>query len=295
MFLGAHFPVRPTLLDALRKAEALGCQAIQIFGYRRHEFYFDPGLDESKRAQLEEEIKTWRQALAASPVRRVAVHSRAVAILAHRDPCLQKKSVQKFQEELALAQKLGAHYYVFHLGPYAEGMVLEEGLKLAGEALASVLDRLPPDAPKVLLENVPGGGRRMGSALGEWAAIFKSVEKYSSRFGFCVDLSHLWGAGFEINTAAAMRSFLNLFRGRVSGPIEMFHFNNSKLDPGCRRDEHSHLREGHIPAQAYGACLEEWPQALGIIETPKDFPDADRQNLDFLRGLAVPAALQKAG
>ncbi|MBI4668251.1 MAG: deoxyribonuclease IV [Elusimicrobia bacterium] len=286
MFIGAHYPVRPTLSDALKKAQELGVQALQIFGYRRHEFYFDPKLPPQAKARLDDEIRIWRENLKKSAIKKIIVHARFVATLASGDPDVQRKFIAGFRQEWQLAKMLSAEYFVFHLGPYDESMDAGTGLKTAGEALHEILKTLPAGGPLVVLENVPGGGRRMGSAIEEWEQILGLLGAKEPRFGLCLDTAHLWNAGCDLSSIGQAEKFWHEFERRIgSFRLVLVHLSNSPMPSGCRHDLHSHLAEGRIPAEVYRYILKSWPAAAGIIETPRDAADADRKNFDFLRNL----------
>ncbi|MEK7287035.1 MAG: TIM barrel protein [Elusimicrobiota bacterium] len=286
MLLGAHFSIRPSLLRALENARALNLVAVQIFAYRRHEFYFDSSLSEEKRRRLEEEMAAWRETVKQDGVEGIAVHSRAVALLAIRDKARRGQIIVKFRQELELARMLKARWYVFHLGPYEEDGSLDEGLALAGAALEEILESARPGAPAIALENVPGGARRMGADLRELAAINRRLERFGAQFGFCLDFAHLWGAGYDLTSREKAQKFFEEFSGRLGAKkLLLLHLNNSNLPLAGRKDEHAHLDQGHIPAEVYAEALNRWGAAAGFLETPKDFPDADRRNIAFLKKL----------
>lgn len=286
MLLGAHLSVRAGLVDAARQAKRLGLRALQIFGYRRHEFYFDPNLTPEKRRDLEEEFGLWKKAKQEAGIEAVSVHSRAVALLALQDQSHRQKALEQFRQEIQLAHRLEARWYVFHLGPYEAGSSLQQGLDSAGGALEEILEGLPQGAPTLVLENVPGGGRRMGSSLEELGVLAKRLEFFGARFGFCLDFAHLWGAGYHLAGAREAKEFIARFTQAVGADkLALLHWNNSSLELGCRKDEHTHLESGHIRAEVYAEALHHWPAQAGFLETPKEPPGSDERNLAFLKKL----------
>lgn len=286
MLLGAHFSIRRSLCDGLAQAQALGCEALQIFGYRRHEFYFDAGLDAAKREAIAQEIKEFRKALPASGVRFVAVHSRSLALLAVENGRRRQQIMKRFREELVLAQMLKADAYIFHPGPYLPYMDVQEGLALAAKNLAEVAGAALPDGLKILMENVPGGGRRLGATPEEWHKLLEPSLRLGLPVGLCFDFSHCWGAGYDIATRKGIAGFFDRFHSLFGrNLISVFHFNNSRRERGCHLDDHAHLDEGRIAGEAYGWVLSQFHQAVGILETPKDPKGSDAKNLAFLRRL----------
>lgn len=257
-----------------------------MFAYRRHEFYFEPGLSRAIRKRLDEEINSWNSALLASPVKEVVVHSRSVAALAADNAQLRKRSFDRLKQELELARMLRAAYYVFHLGPYGERMDLQTGLRLVQEGLSGILQDTPAQGPAIILENVPGGARRMGGTLEELASMVAALSPHGPRFGLCLDVAHCWGAGYSLKNAGEARKFFADFSKLVpSSKLAMIHWNNSSLPLGCHLDQHAHLAQGHVPPEVYRVILKEWPAKVGILETPKEPLGSDRVNVDFLRNL----------
>ncbi|MBI4370232.1 MAG: deoxyribonuclease IV [Elusimicrobia bacterium] len=285
MMLGAHLSIRQGLLGALDSAEALGCGALQIFGYRRHEFYFDPKISAETRFKLKAEMDLWRDRLGRSEVKELAIHSRAVALLANEDKKRYVGAIKSFEDELRLAHLLRARYYVFHLGPYDGGSSRARGLDLAAGALAQALEDLP-QSPMIVLENVPGGGRRMGSTLEELSRMASALRLFGGRFGFCLDAAHSWTSGYSLKTVDEAKRFWEQFESTIgSEKLALLHLNNSQLKLGCHLDRHAHLAEGHIPEDVYRYILKAWPAKAGILETPNDSPDANKENLAFLTRL----------
>ena len=270
-------------MAALRQAEDLGCEAIQIFGYRRHEFYFDPKITAQVSKKLDAEILSWRESLKTSPVKQVVVHARQVAILALSDFNRRKLAIEKLRQELELARMLGAHFFVFHLGPYEMGMDLNQGLIAGCEALDHVLRDLPKGSPGVLVENVPGGGRRMGASLEELKVIFGLLKAHWDQLGLCIDLAHLWGAGYDIGNQKGAESFFTSLRNTLDPAlVRAFHINNTRTAIASHIDDHWHLAQGVIGADVYRYLMKQWPRAIGILETPKDTVNADEENIEFL-------------
>ncbi|MEK6543238.1 MAG: TIM barrel protein [Elusimicrobiota bacterium] len=286
MLLGAHFSIRKSLGDALAAAAALGCEVVQTLGYRRHEFYFDAKIAPGVKERLADEVAEWRRVLAASNIRYVAIHSRAVALLSLKEMARRAGAIDNFQKEIELARLLGASAYVFHLGPYTAGLTREEGVTLAARSLVHVLRELPKGAPQILLENVPGGGRRLGATIEEIASLVEQLGASAGKVGICLDVAHTWTAGYAIDTLEGIAGFFEKFKQHLDlGMVKAFHLNNSKLKRGCHLDEHAHLQDGVVKPEVYAYLMRGFPLAAGILETPKEPEGSDKRNLDFLRSL----------
>jgi len=84
--------------------------------------------------------------------------------LATSDEKLFRKSLQILNEEIMLSERLNSDYLVIHPGGYSLGSSAEFGLNRIINALNAVLDEHETNI-MILLENVSGGGRRLGSAF----------------------------------------------------------------------------------------------------------------------------------
>ncbi len=104
----------------------------------------------------------------------------------------------------------------------------------------------------------------------------------------CLDTAHAWGAGHRLSDAAGVAAFLARVEATLGlGAVALWHLNDSSVPLGSRRDRHTHPGEGGIGRAGFAALMAEprLAAAPGILETPKDRPEADRRNLDFLRQL----------
>jgi deoxyribonuclease-4 len=108
--------------------------------------------------------------------------------------------------------------------------------------------------------------------------------------GYCLDTCHLLAAGYDITTAAGLRTTIRTIEQTLGlTPVRLFHANDSRMPLGSRVDRHAHIGEGHIGRDAFRRILTH-PKLRGkpfILETPIDHPGDDRRNLDTLKELAA--------
>jgi len=156
MIIGIHCGVRDGYLEALRRALSLGCEAMQMFAYPRHR---DPS---------DQELAAFREAFSRSGLKRLVLHVRYLPSLASEDPARRGRSARLLARELSLARALGGDWLVLHLGAYSPGSDPERGMRLFADGVRAAFEESGAGVP-LLVENIPGGGRRMGGSLEELA------------------------------------------------------------------------------------------------------------------------------
>lgn len=276
MILGIHASVAGGFLRALDEAKALGCEALQILPYRRH------------HAPAEEELAAFREARAASGVRRLLIHSRFVPSLASADEKRRLRSVEHLAEELRLAAALGGEMYVLHAGAYSPGSDEAAGIRLFADSVRRAVEK-SAFAGRLVLENVPGGGRRMGGTFEELARLLDAVKPHARALGACLDTAHAWAAGYDLSAAeAALKFVARAHRLLGAHGIAAFHLNDSRALLGSHLESHEHWGRGRLGLEGLRVLLqrEEFADVPGILETPKG-PGADALNLGTARGLAA--------
>ncbi len=276
MLLGLHCSVRQGFLEALHYAESLKAQTLQILPYRRH---VDPE---------EEDYAGFGRQLPNSCVKKVFVHSRFVPNLALKDEKKRFSSIRHLAYELSLASRLSAEAFVLHLGAYSEGENASSGISLAAHSVSEAYR----EAEKTVLlcvENVPGGGRRLGGTLEDLAAFAEALQKENSNISlsFCLDTAHAWAAGYSLSDAKGMSYFLEK-ASRVLGKenIRLFHLNDTQADFNSHRESHSLWGRGILGFEGLRFLLnaKNFRDCSGILESPKP-GEAERLNFQELQKL----------
>jgi deoxyribonuclease-4 len=274
VILGVHASVARGLSAALEEARALGCAALQILPYRRH------------RLPDEAELTEFRAAREALPLRVLLVHSRFVPCLASSDEALRARSVAHLARELKLSDGLGGDAYVLHVGAYSPGAEAADGFRHCADSIR----RAAASASfrgTLLLENVPGGGRRLGGSLEDLARLREELGPRGPRLGFCLDTAHAWAAGYDLASAEGVLRFLaRAHRLLGADAVRAFHLNDTRALLGSRLEHHWHWGKGRLGLEGLRVLLgrEEFAATPGILETPKG-PGADAANLALARGL----------
>lgn len=286
--LGAHLSIAGGLPRAVDRAEASGCQALQIFTKSAGQW--------RARTLPAEEIALFRRRVRQTGIRPVVAHNSYLINVAAADPTLRRKSIDALCEELDRAESLGLHGLVMHPGSYTSGTEAG-GLKLIADGLASVLASRPEGRTRLLLEHTAGQGTNLGHRFEHLAEIIDRLGG-SSRVGVCLDTCHLLAAGYDICSAEGYADTFRQF-GRVVGfaRLKAFHLNDSKKPCGSRVDRHEHIGDGCLGVAPFRRILNDprFARLPMLLETPKidtpqsrrlsDVDPLDRKNLDLLRSL----------
>lgn len=281
MLLGLHLSVRQGHGAALSRALDLGLEALQVLPYRRA-----PGADADFRWEKPDpaQVRALAAAAARGDVRRLAVHSRYVPFLGSTDPESRRRSTELLSRELGFARDLGGGEFVLHLGAYSVGSSAVEGTRLFAEGVAAAYAAVP-DAPRLVMENVPGGGRRMGGKLEDLAALRAELAARGVRSGVCLDTAHAWAAGYDVASAAGMDAFLDRAAVLFDAPaVTLFHLNDTQAEPGSNREHHEHWGQGKLGDAGLKRLFSrpDFAHAAGILEMP---PGRDEANLAYVRTL----------
>jgi deoxyribonuclease-4 len=290
--LGAHLSINGGLPRAVDRAEASGCQALQIFTKSAGQW--------RARELPPEEIALFRRRVRETRIRPVVAHNSYLINVAAADPALRRKSIAALTDELDRAEALGLDGLVMHPGSYTSGTE-KGGLKLIADALAAILEARPRLRTRILLEHTAGQGTNLGHRFEHLAEIIDLLGG-SPRVGVCLDTCHLLAAGYDICTREGYEDTFRQF-GRTVGfsRLKAFHLNDSKKPCASRVDRHEHIGKGCIGVEPFRWLLNDprFAKLPMLLETPKldtpqsrrlsDVDPLDRENLDVLRGLLAPA------
>lgn len=217
-------------------------------------------------------------------------HASYLINLGAPDPENLAKSRHAFREELIRSLQLGLAFVNFH-----PGAALKEGVKLCldriVESLLEVKDLFTgKEKLKLLLEATAGQGSCVGASFEELAYIVERV-KDEIPIGVCIDTCHIFAAGYDIRTKAALDATLHEF-DRIVGLqyLDAMHLNDSQKDLGSRVDRHADLGTGMIGIECFKAIMQdERLRALPkYLETPGMAP-VWKKEIALLRSFAETA------
>ncbi len=279
MRVGVHCSVRKGFVGAIQEAAELGCDTLQMFTQSPRGW--------KTRVYLDEEFAAFRQEREKCGLHPVLVHAPYLPNLCTSNARLYHLSLTSLLADLERCEKLGAEYLVIHPGAYSPDEDFPAGLSRLHAALNKAFEAVPGKA-MVLIENVAGGGRRVGSKASEIAAILRGV-KEERRIGVCFDTCHALAAGYDISHRVGVEETWREFQREVGlERIRAFHVNDSKGGLGSNRDLHEHIGKGNIGEAGFKHLFshDAFLSHPLILETPKDpAPAADKENLRRLRAL----------
>src|SRR3954447_20284449 len=174
--LGAHLSIAGGLPRAVDRAEASGCEALQIFTKSAGQW--------RARELPPEEIALFKRRVRQTRIRPVVAHNSYLINLASADAALRARSIESLAEEIDRAEALGLDGLVMHPGSYTSGTE-SGGLKLIADGLADVLRARPHARTMILLEHTAGQGTNLGHRFEHLAAIIARLDG-SPRIGVCL-------------------------------------------------------------------------------------------------------------
>lgn len=274
--LGAHISVAGGLFRAIERGEALGCEAIQIFTRNP--------LQWSGRNLSDSEVESFRRALLESRVSVVVSHASYLINLAD-DGLIRDRSVSALMEEIDRCYQLGIDDIVLHPGS-SKGGDRKTALEQLSRSLSHVLERTYEKPVRILLETMAGQGGVLGTTIDELASVIDALNR-DKRLGICVDLCHIFGAGFDVRTEGGYNRLVSSISGHIGlDRVGCWHMSDNKGTRGSNIDRHAHIGEGEIGAVPFGLLVadERFADTPTILETPKD-GIGDEGNLALLRKL----------
>ena len=275
---------------AVDRAEAHGCEALQIFTKNGNRWVGKP-LDP-------DDVKRFRARLEEAAIRPAVSHASYLINLATAFDRLRRQSIAAFIDELDRAEALGLLGVVIHPGTCTSGSE-DEGLRLIAGGIREALAARPGRSALVLLEHTAGQGRTLGYRFEHLAGIIEHLDG-SPRVGVCLDTCHLLASGYDIVSDAGYRETFDAFDRLVGiGRLKVFHANDSKKPCASRVDRHEHIGRGCLGEEPFRRLLHDarFSGLPLLIETEKSpvsgragaivVDPLDVRNLETLRRLRV--------
>ena len=275
MILGSHVSVAGGLAKGVARAEAVGCNCIQVFTKNNNQWRAKPLVDD--------DITAWNDALSASSVGRPIAHASYLINMASPKDELFQKSIDALVIELERANALTLEGLVVHPGAFTESSE-GEGLDRIVDAISEALGRVSPGSCRLLLENTAGQGSCLGHTFEQLAYMLDGV-KQTDRVGICLDTCHAFAAGYEINTEAGFADMRNKIDQLLpENAVAALHLNDSKKPLGSRVDRHEHIGRGEIGIDAFRFAMEDSLLGAlpGYLETEKGTDEETGEDWDVI-------------
>ncbi|WP_162924480.1 deoxyribonuclease IV [Rubrobacter indicoceani] len=290
--VGRHLPTSGGLSGTLEKAEAQGCEALQIFVSNPQ------GWAEAAPRPDAWEFRSGVRRLGISPV---VVHAKYLINLAATDVSQYERSVRTLASEMLAAGALGAEIVVVHSGSHGNDTPengeerLVRGLSDAREAAELGVeeareafgygDLVPAEA---VVENSCGAGTQLLSDLDSLSRVLRRADARC-----CLDTAHAFVAGHDISQPESAGEFAASVREKLEERVAVIHFNDARNELGSHRDGHARIGEGQVP-------VETWTEFLGgvrgvpvVMETPYDTPEVDAEQVGLAKKLAGGLRLER--
>lgn len=278
MLLGVHVSIAGHIWESIDRAEALGCNVMQIFSR-------DPRQWRKSKIKAED-IQEFRQRREKSQIKKVFIHIPYLINLASPYNVLYQGSLRAYIQDMKEAQDLGADYIVTHMGSHKESGE-KQGLKRIIVALNRILDKTKDSTVGILLENTSGSGSWLGYKFEHQRQIIDGLEN-KKRVGICFDTCHAYTAGFDLSSPEGYSKTIESL-DRIVGlkRLKLVHLNDSRDELGSHADRHEHIGKGSLGLEAFRRIVND-PRLDGaafVLETPKDSDNADQRNLKTVKKL----------
>lgn len=269
---GAHLSGGRDLRGALAAAQKMRFGAFQVFLHGPTTSKMPAGTEEYDR-EVASELRDSELQL--------FVHGPYLMNFGSSKDSVRENSQSMLRKNMARAARTEARGVIFH-GGSSTGASYEEGLQRLRESLLPVLEELPEDSPKVILEPTAGQGGSLAATLDSIPEYFAALEDHPL-LGLCLDTAHLLAAGEHLDSPTGGTELLErIAELDLLHRLELFHSNDSAFERGSHRDRHANLREGHCAPELWGQLM-----ASGIpliLETPGT---RFREDIQLLRSLAA--------
>ena len=272
MRIGAHISIAGGAEKTVERAREAGCEAIQIFSGNPRGWKVRK-ISSKDAAELKKLCRRHH-------IRPIVIHSPYLINLSASDPEIYRKSLNAFERDLKRADLFQAEYFVIHVG-YHRGLGVEDGIDRMASSLSRTFENLEEIKVKVMLENTAGAGSSLGHNFEYIAAIIER-SGLGDRLYVCLDTCHAFVSGYDVASADGLERTLSEV-DRLIGldRLPVIHLNDSKFGLGSLRDRHAHIGEGEIGMEGMRRIVRHpaLRDKVFILETPKDSPDADIENI----------------
>jgi deoxyribonuclease IV len=285
MQIGAHINTLGGIQSATERAAQLEINCMQIFTKNQRQWF---------SAKLkEDEIDEYLENVQVYDIKTVFSHASTLLNLSTPDKILLDKSQRSFLDEINRAEILNLAGVVFHLGTYA-GQRIDESIKIASESINMLIDNTRKYNSKLIIENIAGQGRSLGSTFEQIEKVIEGVE-LKSRIGVCLDTAHLFAAGYNIKPSRGYRKTMEEFDDIIGlNLLSLINLNDSGKGLGSRQDKHMNLGEGLLGKDFFHNILhdkklknipfilEKLKNIPFILETPGDM-EGYHKDIEFVR------------
>lgn len=276
--VGFHVSIAGSIAEAIPRAQAVGCTAMQIFTQSPR-----GGTPQPLTPAV---VRDFQARRAAADIHPVAVHASYLINLASPERTMWAFARRKYAEELRRADALGADFLVTHVGS-TKGRDAAFGIARVAEAMTAVWAQVQPRHTMLLIENTAGSGQGLGARFEEIRDMLAAIGP-DVRVGVCIDTAHTFAAGYAIHTEEGLRQTVQTIDETIGWDrVRLIHLNDSKVPFDAKVDRHWHIGRGEIGLAGFRRLLHH-PRIAAlpwILETPGETDDEDLANLRTVQRL----------
>jgi len=264
------------LPEAAESAAEIGCETIQVFAANPHAWR-SPEIKP-------DDAEKFRHLTRRLDLRPAVVHTPYLLNLASPNPQVYSRSLVSLLDHMHRAHLIGAEYVVTHIGSH-KGAGFGQGIARICAAVSKALEK--SNDVILLLENSAGSGDSIGSTFEELCTLLDGVG-WHARVAICLDTAHLWAAGYDMSSPAAVTKVIAEFDAVVGlDRLRYLHFNDTRVRLGSRVDRHANIGVGHIGEEGFRGILNHplLAHLAGVIEVPAKSIETDIKDLGTLKSL----------
>lgn len=276
-YIGGHVSAAGGAYNAIERGEAIGANAIQLFGASPRAWTVKP--------LSAQDAQKFKDARAASTIEKVFLHASYLVNLGSPNNRIFHGGVSNLTAHYQICNDLGADGIMFHIGSWKD-TTREEGIANVIKGINKVLEAVSGTS-KLLLENSAGGGNKIGVEIEEIGKIMQEIN--DPRLGVCIDTQHAFAGGQLTYTKEGIAAFAERCEQSFGlEKIALLHVNDSKPEYGSLLDRHENIGDGHIGIDGFKnlAAHPFFGSIPWILEVPGfdgDGPDA--QNIQIIRSV----------
>jgi len=274
MKLGFHISIAGGFKNVIQRAEARGCETIQLFSRNPRGWKYSP-LDTN-------DIALFRDGVKRKHISPIFVHMPYLANLASSTAHLFKRSTDSLIEDLKRSEIIGAQFLIMHVGSSEDKPV---GIKQMIYGINRAFSKVKNNVV-LLLENTAGSGNELGYEFEQLQEIINGVGD-KKRIGIVLDTAHAFEAGYDLRTKDSVARTVEVFDEVIGlGKLRAIHLNDSKTKLGTRSDRHWHIAKGEIGEGMRHILNHPSLQNLPfIMETPRTDLKEDLMNMETVKRL----------
>ncbi len=219
------------------------------------------------------------------------IHTPYLANVGSPTEATVEQSIASIAPNLGRGAQLGCRGVVVHAGSAVGEDRYDAALRQLHERLLPVLDGLPVDGPRLLIEPTAGGGKSLAATVEDLGPYLAALDDHPL-VGVCFDTCHAWAAGHDLSVPGGMTATLDALESTVGpGRLGLVHANDSLDECGSKRDRHTTIGEGSIGVAPFAELLAH-PSTAGVpvvVETPSELDGSPslghKRDIDLLCSL----------